>query len=1636
MDKPLENKVEEVIRRQRKRLPLLLRWVLEILTVVIVLPVLIFQIPWVQSKAAQKLTAYLSDEWQTEVSVGKVTLGIFNKIKLDDVFIEDLAGDTLLKAGRLEVNHSGIFLLPFKRFKIESLRLEDTNIYIHRAAGQEQQNFQFIVDYFSKDKKEKKKSSRPFRLDLRHVYLQNVRFHKPDEVKGEEFDVLVNEAEAHFDRFDLAAKRLELASLKLDSPDIKINLSPEKPIQQTKPPVQLTAEKITEIVPDTTHLLVTIKDFDLGKGRFSLNNTRKEPVRSTPSNILDYNYLDVFDIEIHVNNFSFSDLHFNGQIENMSLRDSSGFVLEKLAVQDARLSCLGMELNGLEMITPYSHLGDTLIFRYDTYHAFENFVDDVKIEGHFRNARVALKDIMVFAPVLENNTFFKENEDEILQIEGLMKGPVNRLNGRDLKINMAGGIEMEGSFSTRNLAVKDEQFLHLNLDRLSTHVRTLRKLIPNFKPPENFDRLGRLNFSGKFDGFFVDFVADGRLRTDIGRAEMFMNLKIREGKEKARYSGDLYLQGFDLGAWSGNPDFGKVTLNTHVKEGVGLTLNSLNARLEGTVDSLRFKGYVYKNATLNGRLTRNLFNGDLVIEDNNINLTFGGEINFADTLPAFDFKADIRHLALKPLNIITKDLQFLGNLDLKLKGKRLSNIIGDAKARNLLVIKNGTDTLMVDSAVIASTLLPETGQKRFVVNSSLGHIDIEGKFNIEKIPTYFTQFITSNYPAFSGKLGIKNKEPSTDTSSFHFSVRLLQLQNLFSFFEEKLSGFDESIITGNFDGFSNQLYLEIEVPHWEYQNIGFNDVYFRSKLKGGEGSLQVGVIETQLSETQKLSPVSVIGSIYEDTLEFLAISSNFYKILDNVNINGLLTLDDDNAWKISFKPSDLVILNQTWAINTANFVRIGEGKVETQNFVLSSGEQRIVLKSVRNEGLELQLQNYPLDSLDFIKNIQKHRISGIGDLHAKVKNIFKFQGLSALLRIDNLTLHGDNYGVFRLDASAPSIKETINGYLSIENDSMALTVDGYFNPPGFVAGAKRARVKDEPLYFDFDVNIANYPTRIIQYFVADVLNVKGTVSAENVRFYGLPSKPELAGEATVKDASFKLKALQTTYMVPAGKVKITSRVFDGTGSWAYDRFGNKAYIEGGITHDHLKNFGLDVRISTESGRGFLGLETTEKNNPVFYGTAIGSGYVRFTGNFKQPSLYVNGRTLGGTHMFLPMTSTASKKEVRFISFPPPSLEPEEDETASSPLAELRGLNMEFDLEITPDAKMEVIFDKAWGDVLQGTGAGRMKVIMTREGRFDMYGDYTVTTGNYLFTLMNLGLNKPFIVEPGGTVSWSGDPYNATINVKAVYEGLSTSVYNFIQEYLSAASSEAQDIAHNSTQVDLKMALSGSLLRPDIAFDIDFPALDSELRNYAENKMRILRQDPNELNRQVFGLLILQQFLPSGFTIQAGELGINTLSEMLSNQLSMYLTEFITEIFTGSNLIQGVDLDISYNRYSAGATTNPTDPSIAYTTSELRGRLKVIVSDRISIHVGGNFDVGGGSQVYTTNSALLAGEFQIDYVITKDRRLKIKAYNRTEPDFGGGRRNKIGVGISFRKEFDSLSELASFWKKKKKEKSGG
>ena len=548
---------------------------------------------------------------------------------------------------------------------------------------------------------------------------------------------------------------------------------------------------------------------------------------------------------------------------------------------------------------------------------------------------------------------------------------------------------------------------------------------------------------------------------------------------------------------------------------------------------------------------------------------------------------------------------------------------------------------------------------------------------------------------------------------------------------------------------------------------------------------------------------------------------------------------------------------------------------------------------------------------------------------------------------------------------------------------------------------------------------------IAEYWLGDgISNTVGTFDAE-ATVSSIGKGPELNGEVRVKNMETTINYTQTRYYVESGTMKVNDQfLFDASNNYIKDKYGNTALLTGGIRHDQLKNLRLNARIDATQ---FLILDTQKEDNETYYGHCIGSGNITFEGPFNKANISIDAETGEGSRLIMPLTSETKAGEISFIKLiNKDDIQKEEEEKQVEP----KGIELDLNVSFNELAEVLLVFDERTGDIIRGRGRGDVQMFFPRSGEVTMYGNYDIAEGEYLFTLYNI-INKPFVVRPGGTIRWTGDPFNATIDFSAEYKGLNTSLYNLIVEYLNTEEQKAQ--ARNSTEVDLTMHLTGQLLAPEIQFDIVFPQLDSDIKSFTDSKMRILNLDQNELNRQVFGLLVIGSFLPSGEGVLAGSegtIGINTLSEMVTNQLSNYLTELLSEVFTDVGFISGVDFDINYNRYQASDYSG--ENLITNTGNEIGLDLKSrFFDDRLSVNIGGNIDWGTGT-VASESGAFLAGEFVLEYVLTTDRRFKIRIYQLTDQSINFGRRNKSGVGLSFRKEYDTFGELLTGLRKNPKD----
>ena len=1606
------------------------RWMKRLVVAVLFILLSIFillQVPAVQNWAAQKVTSALSRTLETTVSVKRLNLAFFDRLALEEFFVEGIdPGDTTIFSKRLYANISlnpVTFIL--RGLVIEEIALDSAIINIRTPEGSQQNNIQILLGrLFPPDSTAVKKEKRPFKLDVQKLALTDVHFLQDDKVKGKRLSVFLQKGELEIEELNLPENYIHARSVALQAPYVRIDDYPEKPLsgQENIGTAPLPEDAAVDEKPP---FYATIREFRLNEGKFSLHNWLKAPVKTTPIDQLDFKHLDVYDINIGIDFFSFcaDSLDFEGQVRQLALRDLSGFVLENLSVEQGRVWCKGVELNGLNLKTPYSEIGDTLIFKYNTYEAFTEFPDKVRMNIFLDKARVRLLDIMTFAPGLKENTFFRLNKDRLLFVDGLVKGRINNLDGQGLSIALEdNSFVMEGEFRSRDLTQRQSETLNLNLSKLKTSMSTLRQLIPNFAPPPNFDRLGRLNFQGRFDGYFSDFVAYGELASSLGRARMDMRMNLKQGRAKANYSGKLTLTDFDLGSWSQNPDFGLVNFTSSVSDGYGLTVETARANLSAEVQSFVFKGYNYQNASLTGELKKNLFSGEFNIQDDNIDFSFLGRVDFTDTIPVFNFNAFVNKLALKQLNLAEQEMALSGDISLDLKDSRFSNMEGTGRVKNFLLRHSRLGDISVDSVFFSSQFIGG-GKKRFIVNSDIANAKLEGVFDVEQVPAAFMQYLSRNFPEFFQRLGLKAPEREVRTQSFAFDAQVFDTKNLLAVFDNRLGPIQDATVDGYFDNAVDSIWAYVYLPQFRFDKIELNETGMLLKLERSSGNIDLAVTEPVLNQKTYLSPIKVLGLLERDTFEIaLAYESEGMTLLDKLNLNARLFLPDSLNYRVEFSQSNLVLLETPWLINDRNFITFRKGNIDTRNFLLTNGERQIQLEGVRNKGLKLGLYNFDFSFIDEVWDYEALDFAGRFNITAEVENIFQLSGIKATVLADTLLVNDDDWGALRLDAEAADLKSPFQAFLSITKDTAQLLAEGTFNPADIGQGEKIPDAQ-RANYFDFNLDIVGFPVRIAEYWIgSSVSNTVGSFNA-NLRVHGFPKAPQPSGFITVRNGATTVDYLQTRYTFSESLVSVNDYLFDASGTIVRDELNNTAVVRGGVTHDHLKNLGIAARLETDR---FLALNTKKGDNELFYGRAIGEGEVLFNGPFAKVDIYVNATVGEGTRLVIPVSYGEDASELSFIKF----RQREAEGDKKNLQRELTGVSLEMDLTITEEAQGEIVFDEQAGDIIKGNGRGNIRILVPRNGDFQMFGDYVIERGDYLFTLYNV-VNKEFSIKKGGVISWSGEPFGAQIRLEAEYEDLSTSVANFIQEYLTEAPLDVRQDASKATDVNLTMDLRGDLLQPVINFDISFPQLTGAVQTLTDSKLRVIKQDPNELNRQVFGLIVVGQFLPSDLAIQGSEIFYNTVSEFVSNQLSLLLTELFSEFFSDGSALSGIDFNIAYNQYQADLG----EQEELRRGDEFQVRLRQeFFNDRLTIQVGGNVDIGNSA--YTTPEAsgtFVGNDVVIEYVINRDRTLKLRVYQRLEPDIGGGSRLEVGTGISYRKEFDNFGEFIRSFRKDGKRK---
>ncbi|NNM15779.1 MAG: translocation/assembly module TamB, partial [Bacteroidia bacterium] len=508
-----------------------------------------------------------------------------------------------------------------------------------------------------------------------------------------------------------------------------------------------------------------------------------------------------------------------------------------------------------------------------------------------------------------------------------------------------------------------------------------------------------------------------------------------------------------------------------------------------------------------------------------------------------------------------------------------------------------------------------------------------------------------------------------------------------------------------------------------------------------------------------------------------------------------------------------------------------------------------------------------------------------------------------------------------------------------------------------------------------------------KYIEAVASNVTGLVSGK-ARLTGELLSPSIDGIARIQKASFLVDYLNTSYNFTSDLALIDDHI-ELKDVVLNDEDGRQAMVNGKVLHNNLGGLSFDVNINADEVKC---LNTKLSQNELYYGKAYGSGTVDITGDVDLLKMDIAMKSERGTQINIPLSNPDEISSTNFITFiNTRSMR----ENIKDKAIDLSGLEMNFELEVTRDADIQLIFDEKIGDVIRGTGNGNLIMEIDRVGNFNMFGDYQVHDGKYDFTLQNI-IDKKFRMVQGGTIRWNGDPYEAIVNLEAIYR-TKANIKDLIPDALTDDDTTSSVSSTKRVPVNLHLLITERLLNPEIKMEIKFPDIDPGIESLVYRYV----DTEQEVNEQAFSLLILNRFAtPDEFantaTESSGAAVSANLSEFASNQLSAWASKI------------SPDLDIGFN-YQAKDAISEEELEIYFGTR--------FINDRILLN--GNFDVTGQE-----NTNDIVGDFELEVLLGKEGRFRVKAFNKAnnntlldnfESDY------TQGIGLFYRKEFNKLSE---------------
>lgn len=1589
---------QETIPTQPRRKRGFFFWVSRVIACLVlfwVAIILLVHLPPVQKIIIKKVEKALARTLNTRAEIGSFVLHPISELTLKDIYIgsPESPNDTMISAELLRVNYNRIFDVFNKQLHITYVDIRKGDVFIVKHVGDSLNN---LDEALSRILPPKKPNSADFILKLDGVQANELNIKVIDDPAGLSLQFFLNKTDVNVRKIDIPGKFIDIDDADIDDPEISVYI---------KEPQRNDSLYQSPEIPDSS--IVSWK-FNVGRlrfrdGKFVMRNaTARQDTFLLPQSI-DFANIELDEVDIQVDDFKSNGWNYAGANPKLHIRHANGFEIEDLSAKYADISSNGVTVEDLHLKTERSLIRNSFGFSFDKYNDFARFSHKVRVSVPDADIRLYVGDLLVIAPVLQQQDLLVHNQDETLTFNGSVNGILNDMSVRGMNMGL-GGLSIHGDMHTYNLTVSGQERIKLSVKNSFITAEKLVNVIPQVKLPDFAQRLGQVRFVGEFDGHPKDFLAAGNFTTDLGTIGINLDMNLLNTISGGDFKGNVSTSNFDLGTLLSFPQLGRITMAGYVNEGYRIGQANMFADISGQIDSVQFNGHTYRKATVDGVIEKQSFNGIFEIEDSKIDLKMEGSLDYSSSDLRLGLVTNLKHVSLDKLGFVKLPMALSGDFELNGIVGNPDVIEGDFKGSHIIL--NRQDTIYaIDTLHLLATIDSQDMHRSYHLFTPIVEAAISGYFRPTTVVNHAWHYLHNHYPKTISSPDTVTLHDFNDSLSW--KINIVDTKNWLDLLPVK----DLVIVRAKTDGMLNlkdgEINGNVSLPevHWKNINVYGSDIRFSEK--SGRVDYNLEIIAADLREGLFFEEVYFKGDLNDDKINVNVRTDHLAEVIDELDLD--ITADPEGgSWTFVLTPRNLEMLGKQWQIPAYNKIEIHKDYFRLDSFDLISDSQRVSLQDINGKGLQAYLSGFEMASLNAFLNTDKFEFSGTYILNAEVDNIYDIKELKADLTVPDFQVNDEDYGLLKLAAEMDDPNDSVKIILDLVHNESALKATGTYLPP------LKSVPSESHNYLRLHIDANDFPLDFLEFLIGS--NIRDTEGALDLSLdlKGKINKLDPIGSGKVYSGSTTIDFLGVHYSFHEQSFKITPTKIDFTDVILYDLQGNTAKVTGGITHRHFNNLGLNLTIKSDK---IQALDLNEGENDNFYGSAIGSLDAVFSGTIANPSIDIKTTTMLGTHIYIPLSGAREDLNDDFVIF----LENGELPTAYKPTVRRNTIDLKMAIKATDDATVEIVFDENTGEVLRGNGEGDLVLTMDRNGTLGMTGDYRINRGFYLFTNFKI-VRKSFNIKENSHISWNGDPYEAQLNVRATYTDLRATLYPLIQEYLEGTpNSPVANQAKELTQVDLEVILQGSLLHPDISFNIDFPEISGELRAFAESKISALKANQNAMNQQVIGLLMGRSFLPSSTAFGSGLLskGINnTLSELISSTLSSYLGGLLASVLPKNKTITSVDFDVNVALPVTQGNTDLTDPDDNAFSQRYGVKLPVEFFNRLRVQVGA--DYVNGSNITAVNN-YWAGDVEFEYKLTKDGRLSIRAYNRSYYSIEG-RKNKTAIGFRVRKEFTSFRDI--------------